>query len=291
MMPAGGAETRGHQIATDPDRPRPPARIRDRAGTRKRPSGPSRGLPTMPPRRRMVEQTRYAVEHHRVPASPSRSAPLFARSRRPPGSRRSKSDFSIFAPSSPRPSSCPAPMPIASAGASIPTTQWCRSTSRARRREPQGPVLGIAERAAADPRSREIAASASLRFPVPRLPEEGQRAFGLALAEKLGYDLQARASRHHGASVRGARLRATTCASPPVTTATTFRPRCSAPPTRLGMRSTSRASTLPIPAQRSRRISSDSMRSEAPASAPMNPSRACGRTMSFAASPSGSATS
>ena len=49
----------------------------------------------------------------------------------------------------------------------------------------------------------QVAARTPLDFLFRDFPEEGQRAFGLSLAEKLGYDLQARAPGYHGASVRG----------------------------------------------------------------------------------------
>jgi carboxypeptidase Taq len=193
MMPAGGAETRGHQIATL-------TRIaRDlllSAGTEKALEQAERaveGLAEDAAERRMVQQTRHAFEHHRsVPASLIQErAALRTVAQSAWIEARSKSEFSIFEPHLAR--------TVELSRAYADCIGWTE--------HPYDAMVSIYE-------PRETAGSLRTLFstlrsgllpildaarsqPQPRsdflfrdFPEEGQRAFGLSLAEKLGYDLQ-----------------------------------------------------------------------------------------------------
>ena len=193
MMPAGGAESRGHQIATLTRVARDLLLAPETEKALDEAERAVEGLPEDAAERRMVLQTRHAVEHHRsVPASliQERAAlRTVAQSAWIEG--RSKSDFSIFAPHLAK--------TVELSRAYADCIGWSE--------HPYDAMVSIYE-------PGETAASLKALFaklrtgilpileaarsrPAPRsdflfrdFPEEGQRAFGMTLAEKLGYDLQ-----------------------------------------------------------------------------------------------------
>ena len=291
MMPAGGAETRGQQIATLTRLARDLLLASETEQALGKAERAIEGLADDAAERRMVEQTRYAIEHHRrvpasliqeraalrtvaqaawieatieerlfhlrpVPGKDRRAVPRLCRLHRLERASLRRNGVDLRARRD-------------GARASRRCSRNC-GTGCCRSSMPRGPGLGLAPISCTGTSRRRGSAPSAWRSP-------------------RSSDTTSSAGVSTRRCIRSrCRSPATTCASPPVTTGTIFRPPCSAPPTRSGMRSTSRASTPPIPARPSRRISWDSMRSEAPASAPMNPSRASGRTTSFAASASGS---
>jgi len=193
MMPAGGAETRGHQIATLTRIARDLLLAPETESALEKAERAVEGLPKGAAERRMVEQTRHAVEHHRsVPASLIQErAALRTVAQAAWIEARSKSEFAIFAPHLAR--------TVELSRAYADCIGWTE--------HPYDAMVSIYE-------PGETAASLKALFghlragllpildvarsrPQPRsdflfrdFPEEGQRAFGLSLAERLGYDLQ-----------------------------------------------------------------------------------------------------
>ncbi|WP_201863287.1 carboxypeptidase M32 [Microvirga soli] len=193
MMPAGGAETRGHQIATLTRVARDLLLAPETEKALDEAERAIDGLPADSAERRMVEQTRHAVEHHRsVPASLIQErAALRTVAQAAWIEARSKSDFSIYEPHLAK--------TVALSRAYADCIGWSE--------HPYDAMVSIYE-------PGETAASLKALFsklrdgllpildaarsrPQPRsdflfrdFPEEGQRAFGLSLAEKLGYDLR-----------------------------------------------------------------------------------------------------
>src|SRR5918995_1265333 len=100
MMPAGGAETRGHQIATLTRIARDLLLAPETERALEAAERAVGGLEADSAERRMVQQTRHAVEHHRrVPASLIQErAALRTVAQAAWIEARSKSDFSTFAP-------------------------------------------------------------------------------------------------------------------------------------------------------------------------------------------------
>ncbi|MCC2650278.1 MAG: carboxypeptidase, partial [Microvirga sp.] len=100
MMPAGGAETRGHQIATLTRIARDLLLASETEKALEEAERGLEGLPADAPERRMVEQTRHAFEHHRrVPASLIQErAALRTVAQSAWIEARSKSEFSIYEP-------------------------------------------------------------------------------------------------------------------------------------------------------------------------------------------------
>ena len=193
MMPAGGAETRGHQIATltrlardtllAPETERA-LEVAERAIT---------DLAEDAAERRIVKQTRHAVDHHkRIPALLIQErAALRTVAQAAWIEARSKSDFSIFSSYLARTvelsrayADCigwsehpyDAMVSIYEPGETAASLKALFSELRSGLL----PILDIA-RSRPEPRSD---------FLFRDYPEEGQRAFGLKLAEKLGYDFQ-----------------------------------------------------------------------------------------------------
>ncbi|KAB0266373.1 carboxypeptidase M32 [Microvirga brassicacearum] len=192
MMPAGGAENRGHQIAT---LTRVARDLLLSAETADALAAAERSVESSAPdaaERRMVAQTRQAFEHHRrVPASLIQErAALRTMAQSAWIEARAKSDFSIFAPHLEK--------TVALARAYADCIGW--------REHPYDAMVSIYE-------PGETAASLGRLFdvlragmqpiletarsrPAPRsdflcrdFPEAEQRAFGLSMAGKLGYDL------------------------------------------------------------------------------------------------------
>ncbi len=193
MMPAGGAETRGHQIATLTRIARDLLLAPETERALEEAERAVEGLAEDIAERRMVQQTRHAVEHHkRVPASLIQErAALRTVAQAAWIEARSKSDFSIF--------SSYLAKTVELSRAYADCIGW--------REHPYDAMVSIYE-------PGETAASLKRLFaelragllpvldvarsrPQPRTdflfrdyPEEGQRAIGPSLAEKLGYDLQ-----------------------------------------------------------------------------------------------------
>jgi carboxypeptidase Taq len=193
MMPAGGAETRGQQIATLTRIARDLLLAPETEKVLEQAEKAIEGLPADAAERRMVQQTRHAIEHHRsVPASLIQErAALRTMAQSAWIEARSKSDFSIFAPHLQK------------------TVELSRSYADCIgcTEHPYDALVSIYE-------PGETAASLKALFlklrkgllpildvarsrPQPRsdflfrdYPEERQRAFGLGLAETLGYDFQ-----------------------------------------------------------------------------------------------------
>ncbi|QRM31666.1 carboxypeptidase M32 [Microvirga sp. VF16] len=193
MMPAGGAETRGHQIATLTRLARDLLLASETESALEEAERALEGLAEDSAERRMVQQTRHAVDHHkRVPASLIQErAALRTVAQAAWIEARSKSDFSIFSPY------------LAKTVALSRTYADCIGWSE----HPYDAMVSIYEpgETAASLKSlfKELRAGllpildTARSRPQPRsdflfrdYPEEGQRAFGLSLAEKLGYDLQ-----------------------------------------------------------------------------------------------------
>jgi carboxypeptidase Taq len=193
MMPAGGAETRGCQIATLTRVARDLLLSSETEAALDEAERGVEGLPEDSSERRIVLQTRHAIEHHRqVPAALIQArAALRTVAQAAWIEARSKSDFFIYAPH------------LAETVALSRDYADCIGWSE----HPYDAMVSIYE-------PGETAASLKTLFtslragllpilgaarsqPAPRsdflfrdYPEEGQRAFGLRLAEKLGYDLQ-----------------------------------------------------------------------------------------------------
>ncbi|MBB4041743.1 carboxypeptidase Taq [Microvirga flocculans] len=193
MMPSGGAETRGQQIATLTRIARDLLLAPETEKALEQAERAVEGLPEDAAEKRMVRQTRHALEHHRsVPASLIQErAALRTVAQAAWIEGRSKSDFSIFAPHLAK--------TVELSRAYADCIGWSE--------HPYDAMVSIYE-------PGETAASLKALFaklragllpildaarsrPQPRsdflfrdYPEEGQRAFGLTLAEKLGYDFR-----------------------------------------------------------------------------------------------------
>jgi carboxypeptidase Taq len=193
MMPPGGAETRGHQIATLTRLARD---LLLSSETEKALDDAERladGLPEDAAERRIILQTRKALEHHRrVPASLIQErAALRTVAQSAWIEARTKSDFSIFAPHLAR------------------TVELSRNYADCIGwvEHPYDAMVSIYEPGETAASLKELFATlrsgllpildAARSRPAPRsdflfrdFPEEGQRAFGLSLAKNLGYDLK-----------------------------------------------------------------------------------------------------
>src|SRR5918998_2026403 len=193
MMPTGGVETRGCQIATLTRLARDLLLSSETEAALDEAERGIEGLPEDSFERRIVLQTRRAFEHHRrVPASLIQErAALRTVAQSAWIEARSKSDFSIFAPHLQKTvelsrsyADCigwsehpyDAMVSIYEPGETAASLKALFSKLR----EGLLPILAAA-RSRPQPRSD---------FLFRDFPEEGQRAFGLSLAEKLGYDLQ-----------------------------------------------------------------------------------------------------
>ena len=193
MMPAGGAETRGCQIATLTRVARDLLLASETETALDEAERGIEGLPEDSPERRIVLQTRHAIEHHRrVPASLIQArAALRTVAQAAWIEARSKSDFSIFAPHLAR--------TLALSRDYADCIGWSE--------HPYDAMVSIYEPGETAASLKSLFASlragllpvldAARSQPAPRsdflfrdFPEEGQRAFGLSLSEKLGYDLQ-----------------------------------------------------------------------------------------------------
>lgn len=193
MMPAGGAETRGHQIATLTRIARDLLLAPETERALEQAERAAEGLPVDAPERRMVEQTRHAVEHHRrVPASLIQErAALRTVAQAAWIEGRSKGDFSIFAPHLAK--------TVDLSRAYADCIGWTE--------HPYDAMVSIYEPGETAASLKEMFSKlrdgllpildAARSRPQPRsdflfrdYPEEGQRAFGLSLAEKLGYDFK-----------------------------------------------------------------------------------------------------
>ncbi|MCB5174515.1 carboxypeptidase M32 [Microvirga lenta] len=192
MMPPGGAETRGYQIATLTRLARDLLLSPETEAALDAAEQTVAGLAEDAPARRIVAQTRHAFEHHRrVPASLIQErAALRTVAQSAWIEARAKSDFSIFAPHLAK--------TVELSRAYADCIGWSE--------HPYDAMVSIYE-------PGETAASLKALFgtlrsgmqpildaarsrPAPRsdflfrdFSEEGQKAFGLRMAEKLGYDL------------------------------------------------------------------------------------------------------
>jgi carboxypeptidase Taq len=193
VMPLGGAETRGHQIATLTRLARDLLLSPETETALDQAEQAVEGLAEDAPERRMVSQTRQAFEHHRrVPASLIQErAALRTVAQAAWIEGRAKSDFSIFAPYLAKTvelsrvyadyigwSEHPydAMVSIYEPGETASGLRALFATLRAGMQ----PILDVA-RSRPAPRSDFLFRS---------FPEEAQRAFGLSLATKLGYDFR-----------------------------------------------------------------------------------------------------
>lgn len=193
MMPPGGAETRGHQIATLTRLARDLLLSPETEKALEEAEWVVESLPDDAAERRIVTQTRQAFVHHsRVPASLIQErAALRTVAQSAWIEARARNDFSIFAPHLSRTvelsrsyADCigwsvhpyDAMVSIYEPGETAASLKGLFTTLRAGMQ----PILEAA-RARPAPRSD---------FLFRDYGEEGQRAFGLSIAEKLGYDLQ-----------------------------------------------------------------------------------------------------
>lgn len=193
MMPAGGAETRGHQIATLTRIARDLLLSPETERALEEAEKAIDGFADDSAEGRIVQQTRYAVEHHkRVPAALIQErVALRTVAQAAWIEARSKSDFRIFAPYLAK--------TVELSRAYADCIGWSEhpydamvsiyepgETAKSLKslfgqlRSGLLPILDVA-RSRPQPRSD---------FLFRDYPEEGQRAFGLSLAEKLGYDFQ-----------------------------------------------------------------------------------------------------
>ncbi len=193
MMPPGGAETRGHQIATLTRLARDLLLSPETERALEAAEQAVEGTPDTAAERRMVAQTRQAVEHHRrVPASLIQErAALRTVAQAAWIEARAKSDFSIFAPHLTR--------TIGLSRSYADCIGWTR--------HPYDAMVSIYEPGETAESLRALFATlrdgllpvldAARSRPAPRsdflfrdFPEARQQAFCLGLAGKLGYDLQ-----------------------------------------------------------------------------------------------------
>jgi carboxypeptidase Taq len=193
MMPAGGAETRGYQIATLTRIARDLLLAPETKKALEEAERAVEGFADNAAERRMVQQTRHAVEHHkRVPASLIQErAALRTVAQAAWIEARSKSDFSIFSSYLAKTvelSRCYADCIGWSehpydAMVSIYEPGETASSLKGLFSELRSGLLPILEAARSRPQPRSD-------FLFRDYPEEGQRAFGLSLSERLGYDFQ-----------------------------------------------------------------------------------------------------
>jgi carboxypeptidase Taq len=193
MMPAGGAETRGHQIATLTRVARDLLLSPETEAALDAAERAVEGLADDAPERRIVAQTRHAFEHHRrVPASLIQErAALRTVAQAAWIEGRAKSDFSIFAPYLAK------TVELSRAYADCIGWNDHPYDAMVSIYEP-GETAASLKRLFATLRSgMQPILDAARSRPAPRsdflfrdFPEEGQKAFGLSMAEKLGYDLR-----------------------------------------------------------------------------------------------------
>lgn len=193
MMPPGGAETRGHQIATLTRVARDLLLSAETEAALDAAEQAVDRLPEDAPERRIVAQTRHALEHHRrVPASLIQErAALRTVAQAAWIEGRAKSDFSIFSPHLAK--------TVELSRAYADCIGWSEHPYDAMVSiyEP-GETASSLKRLFATLRSgMQPILDAARSRPAPRsdflfrdFPEDGQRAFGLSMAEKLGYDLR-----------------------------------------------------------------------------------------------------
>ncbi|HZH53885.1 MAG TPA: carboxypeptidase M32 [Microvirga sp.] len=193
MMPPGGAETRGHQIATLTRLARDLLLAPETEAALNHAERAVEGLSEDAAERRMVAQARHAFEHHRrVPASLIHErAALRTLAQAAWIEGRAKSDFSIFAPYLAK--------TVELSRAYADCFGWSEHPYDAMVSiyEP-GETAASLKRLFATLRSgMQPILDAARSRPAPRadflfrdFPEDGQRAFGLSMAEKLGYDLK-----------------------------------------------------------------------------------------------------
>lgn len=193
MMPAGGAETRGHQIATLIRTARDLLLATETEKALEDAERAVAGLAEDSAERRMAQQTRHAVEHHkRIPASLIQErAALRTVAQAAWIEARSKGDFPIFSPYLAK------TVELSRAYAdcigwsehpydamvSIYEPGETAASLKALFMELRTGLLPILDAATSRPQPRSD-------FLFRDYPEERQRTFGLRLAEKLGYDFQ-----------------------------------------------------------------------------------------------------
>ncbi|RDI62043.1 carboxypeptidase M32 [Microvirga subterranea] len=193
MMPPGGAETRGQQIATLTRVARDLLLSSETEAALGNAERAIESLPDDAPERRIVAQTRHAFEHHRrVPASLIQErAALRTVAQAAWIEGRAKSDFSIFAPHLAR--------TVELSRAYADCIGWSEHPYDAMVSiyEPGETASSLKRLFATLRSSMQPILDAARSRPAPRsdflfreFPEEGQRAFGLSMAEKLGYDLK-----------------------------------------------------------------------------------------------------
>jgi carboxypeptidase Taq len=193
MMPPGGAETRGCQIATLTRLARDLLLAPETESALDAAEQAVEGLPEDSAERRMVAQTRQAFEHHRrVPAALIQErAALRTVAQAAWIEARARSDFSIFAPFLAK--------TVELSRAYAGCMGWSEHSYDAMVSiyEP-GETAASLKRLFATLRSgmQPILEAARSR-PAPRsdflfrdFPEDAQKAFGLSMAETLGYDLE-----------------------------------------------------------------------------------------------------
>ncbi|MBZ6075812.1 carboxypeptidase M32 [Microvirga puerhi] len=193
MMPPGGAETRGQQIATLTRVARDLLLAPETERALDEAEKAVEGLAEDSAEQRLVMQTRQAVAHHgRVPASLIQErAALRTVAQAAWIEGRAKSDFSIFSPHLEKTiklarsyADCigwsehpyDAMVSIYEPGETAASLKTLFATLRSG-------LLPILEAARSRPAPRSD-------FLFRDFPEEGQRAFGLSMAQKLGYDLR-----------------------------------------------------------------------------------------------------
>lgn len=193
MMPAGGAQTRGQQVSTltrvalDLLMDDQTARALDTAETALAGEAPG-SIP-----QRMVAQVRHAREHHRrVPAALTQQrASLRTVAQAAWVEARARSDFALFAPHLEKTIALSRDYAQCVGSHAHPydamvATYEPEATAASLKTlfaELRAGILPILDRARARPAPRRD-------FLFRDFGEEGQRAFGLSLAQKLGYDLQ-----------------------------------------------------------------------------------------------------
>lgn len=193
MMPAGGAETRGHQIATLTRIARDLLLSSETERALEEAEKAIDGFAEDSAERRIVRQTRHAVEHHkRVPAALIQErAALRTVAQAAWIEARSKSEFPIFAPYLAK------TVELSRAYAdcigwtdhpydamvSIYEPGESAASLKSLFGELRSGLMPVLDRVRSRPQPRSD-------FLFRDYPEEGQRAFGFSLAEKLGYDFQ-----------------------------------------------------------------------------------------------------
>lgn len=193
MMPPGGAQTRGHQIATLTRVARDLLLSPETEAALAAAERAVEGLPDDAPEQRIVAQTRHAFEHHRrVPASLIQERAAL-RTVAPAAwiEGRAKSDFSIFSPYLAK--------TVELSRAYADCIGWSEHPYDAMVSiyEPGETAASLTRLFAILRAGMQPILDAARSRPAPRsdflfrdFPEEGQKAFGLSMAEKLGYDLR-----------------------------------------------------------------------------------------------------